>query len=188
MRLVITQNITLDGVVEQSERTGDWFSVVDGDPNTADLEDAMREMMSGEDAQLYGRKTFEAMRGFWPNRTDDTTGVSDHLNRVDKFVISTTMADPDWNNSTVLRGDLLDEVRALKGRPGSNLGVTGSISVCRALISAGLVDEYRLLTYPVVIGPGQRLFDVDGLGAVNFELREARPFASGVILHRYQPT
>ena len=186
MRLVITQNITLDGVVEQSERTGDWFSVASGDADTADLEAAMRDMMSTEDAQLHGRHTFESMRGFWPNQTGDTTGVTDHLNDVDKYVISTTMGDPDWANSTVLHGDLLDEVRALKDRPGENLGVTGSISVCHALIGAGLVDEYRLLSYPVVVGTGRRLFDVDPMATLDLELLDATPFTSGVVLLRYQ--
>lgn len=188
MRLVITQNITLDGVVEQSDRTGEWFSVVSGDADTADLEAALSEMMSAEDAQLYGRNTFEAMRGFWPNQTDDTTGVTKQLNEVHKYVISTTMDDPEWENSTVLHGDLLDEVRALKDRPGSNLGVTGSVSVCHALIAAGLVDEYRLLTYPVVVGAGQRLFDGDGGTSLGLELLEATPFTSGVVLLRYQAT
>ena len=186
MRLVITQNITLDGVVEQSQRTGDWFSVASGGADTADLETALRKMMDAEDAQLYGRKTFEAMRGFWPDQTDDTTGVTDHLNHVPKFVMSTTMNDPAWENSTVMRGDLLDEVRDLKRRPGTNLGVTGSISVCHRLIAAGLVDEYRLLCYPVVVGTGQRLF-VDGISTLAFELLETTPFTSGVVLLRYQP-
>jgi len=147
----------------------------------------MQEMMSAEDAQLYGRKTFEAMRGFWPNQVDDTTGVTDHLNRVDKYVISTTMDKPDWEHSTVLHGNLLDEVRALKERPGSNLGVTGSISVCHALIAAGLVDEYRLLTYPVVVNVGQRLFDVKGTTTLGLDLLDATPFTSGAVLLRYQP-
>ena len=186
MRLVITQNITLDGVVEQSERTGDWFSVASGG-DTADVEAAMREMMNAEDAQLYGRKTFETMRGFWPNQTDDTTGVTDHLNAIDKYVISTTMDEPHWENSTVLHGDLLDEVQALKDRPGGNLGVTGSISVCHALIASGLVDEYRLLSYPVVVGIGQRLFDIDGISTLNMELLDTTPFPTGVVLLRYQP-
>lgn len=187
MRLVITQNITLDGVIEQSERTGDWFSVATGGAQTADLEAALNEMMKLEDAQLYGRHTFEAMRGFWPNQTNDTTGVTDHLNHVNKYVISTTMDDPGWENSTILHGDLLDEVRTLKNQPGANLGVTGSISVCHTLISAGLVDEYRLLTYPVVVGTGQRLFDTDATPRLDLELLDATPFTSGVTLLRYQP-
>ncbi len=179
MKLVITQNITIDGVVEQNDQTGDWFSVADGAAHTTDLEETLRQMMSEEDGQLYGRKTFEAMRGFWPAQTDDETGVTDHLDTVDKYVISTTMSDPAWENSTVLSGELLDEVRSLKDRPGSNLGVTGSISVCHALIAAGLVDEYRLLLYPVVVGAGRQLFAGEGPDTRKLELVEAKPFTSG---------
>ncbi|MEP7113947.1 MAG: dihydrofolate reductase family protein [Ilumatobacteraceae bacterium] len=187
MRLVITENITLDGVVEQNEQTGEWFNVASGGADTSDVDEALRQMMSEEDAQLHGRKTFEAMRGFWPNQTDDTTGVADHLNSVDKFVISTTMDDPEWENSTVLSGPLIDEVRSLKQRPGSNLGVTGSISVCRSLIDAGMVDEYRLLLYPVVVGTGRRLFDGDGNATRQLRLVESKSFRSGIVLLRYQP-
>lgn len=188
MRLVVTENITLDGVVEQNEQTGEWFSVASGGADTSDVEEALRQMMSEEDAQLHGRKTFEAMRGFWPNQTEDTTGVTDHLNSVDKYVISTTMGDPEWEKSTVLNGPLIDEVRSLKELPGSNLGVTGSISVCRSLIDAGMVDEYRLLLHPVVVGTGRRLFEGNGIDTRPLQLVESRSFRSGIVLLRYQPT
>lgn len=186
MKLIITQNITLDGVIEQSDRTGEWFSVASG-VDTSDVEAALQQMMSEEDAQLYGRKTFDAMREFWPNQADDTTGVTDHLNTVHKYVLSATMSDPKWQNSTVLNGDLLDEVKRLKGQPGANLGVTGSISVCRRLIGAGMVDEYRLLIYPTVVGVGERLFDGDGTQARELKLVDCETFTSGVVLLRYRP-
>lgn len=187
MRLVVTQNITLDGVVEQSETTGDWFAVAGAGADTADLEAALRTMMDQEDAQLYGRHTFEAMRGFWPHQSGDATGVTAHLNRVHKYVVSTTMDDAGWANSEVLAGDLLDEVRALKARPGGNLGVTGSLGVCQSVIQAGLVDEYRLLLYPVVVGAGQRLFDTDSIESRALELIDSTAFTGGVVLLRYRP-
>ena len=187
MELIVTQNITLDGVIEQSDETGEWFSVAD-EGDTTDVRDAMAEMMGQEDAQLYGRKTFEAMRGFWPNQTNDTTGVTDHLNQVEKYVLSSTMEDPEWEHSTVMDGDLRGEVRALKERPGGNLGVTGSISVCHDLIEAGLVDEYRLLVYPVVVGAGRRLFRAGSSGAnLGLNLLSATSFESGVVLLAYRP-
>lgn len=142
----------------------------------------MQKMMSQEDAQLYGRKTFEAMRGFWPNQSDDTTGITDHLNSVSKYVISNTMQDPDWENSQVISGDLREEVRALKDQSGGNLGVTGSISVCDSLISAGLVDEYRLLVYPVVVGRGRRLFGGSDTDRLDLTLVDTEPFTSGIVL------
>jgi len=140
MDLVITQNITLDGVVEVTKATGDWFDRAGGGADMSDLEASLQEMMGEEDAQIYERKTFEAMRGFWPNQTDDTTGITDHLNQVDKYVISTTMTDPEWQNSTVLDGALIEAVRDLKATAGSVLGVTGSISVCHALIALPILS------------------------------------------------
>jgi len=188
MRLVIAENISLDGVVEQNDQTGEWFSVAASDADTSDITQALQEMMSQEDAQLYGRKTFEAMRGYWPLQIDDTTGVTDHLNAVEKYVASSTMDNPEWENSTVLHGDLHDEVHKLKDRPGGNLGVTGSITVCHSLINAGMVDEYRLLVYPVVVGQGRRLFEptqTPTIGTLN--LIDTKRFRSGVVLLTYEP-
>ncbi len=87
----------------------------------------------------------------------------------------------------MLSGPLIDEVRSLKQRPGSNVGVTGSISVCRSLIEAGMVDEYRLLLYPVVVGTGRRLFDGDGNATRQLQLVDSKSFRSGIVLLRYQP-
>lgn len=183
MKLVITQNITVDGVVEVNEETGDWFSVSADDGND-DLNDAIRQMMIEEDGFLVGRRTFEQMRGYWPHQTEDTTGVTDHLNEVEKFVVSSTLTDPEWAPTTVLGGDPVDEVARLKQRPESVVGVTGSIQLCHALIPAGLVDEYRLFVYPVVVGTGRRLFDGD---AIDLELVDTRAFRSGVRLDIYRP-
>lgn len=187
VRVVITQNITLDGVIDQNEETGDWFTTADGAADPADLQKAFQHMMAEEDAQLYGRGTFEAMRGFWPLQDGDSTGVTNHLNQVHKYVFSTTLEDPQWENSTVLHGDLIEEVSSLKGRPGGNLGITGSVSICHTLINAGLVDEYRLLLHPAVVGAGRRLFGDETIESRDLTLIEARPFASGVVLLRYQP-
>ena len=124
----------------------------------SDLLDAQREQREAADAFLVGRVTFEQMRGYWPQQTDDTTGVSDYLDRVEKYVVSRTLEDPEWEPTTILRGPLEDESRALKSAPGGDIVTTGSISLVRDLIAAGLVDEYRLFVYPVVLGRGERLF------------------------------
>ena len=101
--LVVTENITLDGVIDASEG---WFSVVD-DPEVdqSDLQATLREQAEAADAVLFGRVTFEEMRGYWPQQTDDTTGVTDYLNRVNKYVVSGTVGDPQWEPTTVLPAD-----------------------------------------------------------------------------------
>ncbi|WP_433330136.1 dihydrofolate reductase family protein [Spirillospora sp. CA-294931] len=181
--LVVTENITLDGVIDASEG---WFDVA-GKADTQDLEAALREQSDACDAVLFGRQTFEDMRGYWPLQTNDTTGVTDYLNRVSKYVVSKTITDPQWENSTILTGNLTEEITALKAKPGKDIVTTGSIKLVHALIAAGLVDEYRLFVYPVVIGHGARLF-ADATNVPALHLTETRPFHSGVVLLRYRPS
>jgi len=180
--LAITQNITLDGSIEM---LGDWFDPQgQADVDNSDLLEELHRQDRAADAFLAGRRTFEDLRGYWPAQSDDATGVADYLNRVQKFVVSSTMTDPRWQNSTVLSGDPVTEVRALKERPGQDIVVTGSITLCHALIEAGLVDEYRLFAYPVVQGRGRRLFP-DGVEVPALRLVEAKSFRSGITYSRY---
>jgi dihydrofolate reductase len=178
-KLVITQNITLDGSIEMLD---DWF-----DPQLQD--DELLAESHRQDAQcdtlLLGRQTFEDFRGYWPNQSDDQTGITDYLNEVAKYVVSTTMSDPRWKNSTVISDDPMRRVRQLKSEPGKDIVLTGSISLAHSVITAGLVDEYRLFVYPVVQGRGRPLFPA---GVSMSGLVLAAPptsFPSGITLLRY---
>jgi dihydrofolate reductase len=175
--LAITQNITADGSIEM---LGDWFDPQrQADVDGSDVLDELHRQTAGSDALLLGRRTFEDMRGYWPQQTDDATGISALLDRQRKYVVSSTMDDPAWQNSAILGGDPVTEVRALKEQPGRDIVVTGSITVCHALIQAGLVDEYRLFVYPVVQGRGRRLFP-DGLHDLELRLVATKAFRSGI--------
>jgi dihydrofolate reductase len=181
--LVVTENITLDGVIDATEG---WFSPAEDGTDQSDLVGAIAEHRAAADAFLAGRVTFEQLRSYWPNQVDDRTGITDYLNAVPKYVVSGTLDDPGWANTTVLRGPVEEEVRRLKSAPGKDIVTTGSMRLVRSLIAAGLVDEYRLFVYPVVIGAGQRLFeDAESVGSLR--LLEARTFRSGVVLVRYRP-
>lgn len=181
--LIITENITVDGVIDASEG---WFEPRgDEDVDMSDLGDTMVQQREAADAFLTGRVTFEAMRGFWPQQTDDPTGTSDYLDRVHKYVVSSTLTDPAWEPTTVLSGPLADEIAALKAADGADIVTTGSIQLVHALIAAALVDEYRLYVYPVVLGGGARLFE-DATTMPRLRLVETRPFRSGVVLLRYR--
>ena len=181
-RLVVTQNVTLDGSIDL---LGDWFDPQgQAGEDSSDLLDEVRRQDSTADGFLVGRRTFEDLRGYWPRQSDDPTGTTDYLNRVQKYVVSSTMTAPEWQNSTVLAGEPVAEVRALKEQPGQDIVVTGSIMLCHRLIDAGLVDEYRLFVYPVVQGRGRRLFP-DGFELARLRLLEAKSFRSGVVLLRY---
>ena len=178
-KLVITQNITVDGAVEM---LGDWF-----DPQVAD-EDLVAESHRQDaeaDALLVGRRTFEDFRSYWTNQTEDPTGITAYLNGVAKYVVSSTMSDQGWKNSTVLTGDPVEQTKKLKSRPGKDIVLTGSISLAHTLIAANVVDEFRLSVYPVVQGRGRRLFP-DGYALANLRPSvPARTFSSGVALLQY---
>jgi len=182
-RLVITENITLDGVVEND---GSWFDPTDNSEQGRELAAITRQHAAGSDGFLVGRVTFDEMRGFWPTRVDDTTGVTDHLNRVNKYVVSRTLEDPDWDGTTVLRGGerLAAEIRDLQDRDGTDIVLTGSISLAQELLRLGMVDELRLFVYPVVVGHGRRLFS-DAHALRDLALIENRSFTAGVVLLRY---
>ncbi|ART69872.1 MULTISPECIES: dihydrofolate reductase family protein [Mycobacterium] len=179
--LIITQNVTLDGSVEMLEGAG-WF-----DPQSQD-DELLAEMTrqdSTADALLVGRKTFEDFRGYWPSQLDDITGITDYLNNVEKYVVSSSMTDPKWENSTILSGDPADEAAELKAAEGGDIVVTGSISLCHALIEAEVVDEYRLFIYPFVQGGGRRLFPDRRVISGFTPVAQPIAFPSGVVFVRW---
>jgi dihydrofolate reductase len=181
-KLVVTENITVDGVIDAREG---WFAPAgDEEVDQSDLYEVLLEQAAAADAVLLGRVTFEEFRAYWPLQTDDETGVSEYLDNVAKYVVSNTLIDPGWERSTVLSGDIGHNVRELKSMPGRDIVVTGSITLVHALIPLGLVDEYRLFVYPVVLGRGARLFE-DATNVPKLTLVESRPFRSGVVLTSY---
>jgi dihydrofolate reductase len=180
--LAITQNVTVDGSIEM---LGDWFDAQgQAGADTSDLLEELHRQDRAADGFLVGRRTFEDLRGYWPKQAEDATGITDYLNRVQKYVVSSTMIDPEWQNSTVLSGDPVEETRELKEQAGRDIVVTGSITLCHTLIEAGLVDEYRLFVYPVVQGRGRRLFP-DGAEVPRLRLLEAKAFGGGITYSRY---
>jgi dihydrofolate reductase len=181
--LAITQNITLDGSIEMLD---DWFTP-QGQEDDVDGSDVLEELHRQDrdaDGFVVGRQTFEDLRGYWPKQTEDTTGITDYLNQVHKHVVSSTMTEPGWENSTIVSTDPIAAIRELKAKPGKDIVVTGSITLCHALIEAGLVDQFRLFVYPVVQGRGRRLFP-DGFTVPRLRLLEAKSFRSGITYSRY---
>lgn len=179
--LVISQNMTLDGSIEM---LGEWF-----DPQENDAEELAALTRESEqcDALLLGRQTFEDFRGYWPEQDDDQTGITDELNAQSKYVVSSTMTEPEWAHTTILSGDWRRQVRELKCEEGKDIVVTGSITLCHALIDAGLVDEYRLYIYPVVQGRGRRLFP-EGFSFDSLKCVESRLFDNGHVELIYRTT
>ncbi len=175
--LIVTENITLDGVIDAE---GGWFATDGGD----DLAAATREHMAAADAVLLGRVTYAQFAEYWPAQTDDPTGVSDYLNRTTKYVVSSSLTTADWRNTTILGGPLAEEIATLKRQPGKDIVATGSVTLVRSLVRENLVDALRLFVHPVVLGRGRRLFP-DGIERT-LRLADTRTFRSGVVLLTYR--
>jgi dihydrofolate reductase len=188
-RVVVSEFVTLDGVMEdpggaEGFEHGGWAFRFDRGP--AGDKFKLDELVAS-DALLLGRITYQAFARAWPSMTDDE-GFADKMNSVRKYVASTTQTDDDatWNNSVVLRGDIAAEVAALKARPGGDLLVAGSRQLAQTLIGHGLVDEYRLMVFPLVVGSGKRLFS-DGPATATLALTDVETAGGGIVMLSYQP-
>ena len=193
MRIVISEFISLDGVVQAPGgaeedtdggfRHGGW-SMPYFDPEV--MGRAIDEMARRTDALLQGRRTWHVMAGAWPGRAGDP--FADWMNTVEKYVVSATLADADltWAPTTIIRpGDLVQAVSDLRERPGGDVNVMGSASVARTLLAADLVDELALMIEPVVLGGGKGIFPTDGVARA-FELESAVTAGTGVQICRYR--
>ncbi|MBD2764228.1 dihydrofolate reductase family protein [Kocuria sp. cx-455] len=180
-RLLLTENITVDGRIEMLD---DWFDPSPQD-DVGDLQEELDRQGASSDAVLLGRQTFEDFRGYWPHHTDESAGA--YLDQVQKYVVSSSMTEPRWRNSTVLSGDPVEEVRRLKTTAGGDIVLTGSITLAHEVIAAGLVDEIRLFVYPAVQGRGKGLV-AENTSLPALELLGTRTFRCGVVLLRYAVT
>ena len=193
MRLTVHTFVTLDGVMQgpggpDEDRSngfahGGWLMpAVDDDFNRI-----VTSWFENADALLLGRTTYGLFAGFWPEVTDPDDPVAAALNSLPKHVASTTLTDPTWANTSVLEGDVVAAVRALKEQPGRELQVHGSCGLVHTLHDAGLVDEYRLLVAPVVVGSGKKLFP-DGAAPTGFELVSSERTGAGCTYLVLRPT
>ncbi|WP_413989638.1 dihydrofolate reductase family protein [Labrys okinawensis] len=183
-RIVVTQYVSLDGVIEdpvgmENSGLGDWTGPFERGPEGDRFK---HEEMLAADAVLLGRVTYDAFAAVWPSVKDET-GFADRLNSMPKFVASNTLRQAEWHNTTILSGDAANEIRALKAKPGGDILVYGSAALVHALMPHGLIDAYNLMVYPTVLGRGKRLF-ADGY-ASKLTLAESRPLGSGIVLLRY---
>jgi dihydrofolate reductase len=144
------------------------------------------EVFDQADAFLLGRRTFEIFAGYWPKVTDPNDPVASRLNGLPKYVASTTLKDPEWANTTVLDGDVADAVRQLKEEPGRELQVHGSGQLVRYLLENALLDRLNMMTFPVIVGAGRRLFPESGQDT-GLKLESARTTGSGVSIAVYRP-
>jgi dihydrofolate reductase len=190
-KLVVTTFLSLDGVMQapggpDEDQSGGFdqggWLVPFADEDMARY---VVDWIARADSFLLGRKTYEIFAAHWPRATDPNDPVARALNTLPKYVASRTLDKVEWNNSTLIQGNVVEEVAKLRRRPGKELQVHGSGELAQTLIENDLVDEYRLWSFPVVLGSGKRLF---GTGAVPtaFKLVDSKTTGAGVAIHSYQ--
>jgi dihydrofolate reductase len=159
VRIIISENVSLDGVIQdpagdEGFRHGGWIGRI-GDRSRDEAARVALDEALGTEAMLLGRRSYEFLAARWPARTG---ALADRLNSKPKYVVSSTLQDPGWNNTTVLKGDAVSEVSTLKQQLAGDIVVAASFQLLPTLLEHDLVDELRLMIYPVVLGSGRRLF------------------------------
>src|SRR5918994_6876244 len=184
-RIVVTEFVSLDGVMEdpggaEGFEYGGWsFEISRGEEGDRfKLEETM-----APEALLLGRRTYEGFAAAWPSREGE---FADKFNSMPKYVVSSTLEEPTWENTTVLRGELADEIAAVKAAHGGDVVVHGSATLVQALLDADLVDELRLMVFPLVLGAGKRLFGPTG-DTKALTLASTRAVGDGVTINVYTP-
>jgi dihydrofolate reductase len=186
-KIIISENLSLDGVVQdptgdEGFRVGGWFGQVENRDREEWAKVELDEAL-GAQALLLGRRTYEFFAARWPSRGGRW---ADRLNSLPKYLVSGSLRDPHWNNSTLLTGDVVHEVSTLRRKVNGDIVVYGSFQLVHTLIEHDLVDELRLMIYPFVLGVGKRLFG-ETSGKKHMRLVDTRTVGNGLALLTYQP-
>ncbi len=178
-KIIASEFVSLDGVIEKPL----WSLQLTGE----EQQKYKLDELSASDALLLGRATYEELAASWPHLSEQYGGYTDMMNSYPKHVVSTTLQEPlEWNNSTLIEGDVAEEVLRLKQEPGKDILVYGSGDLVNALMEYGLVDEYRLMVFPIVVGSGKHLLE-DGIDTTVLKLADTKTFGSGVVVLIYEP-
>ncbi len=172
--------VSLDGVTESPETWQlPYFS--------EEMAEAIGAAMAQADAMLLGRVTYQEFASYWPGVSSEDQPFADYMNNTPKYVVSRTLEEPlEWNNSTLIKGNVAEEIARLKQQPGKNIAITGSATLVRSLLQDDLLDELGLMIHPVVVGSGKRLFEEGGV-LKELKLVDSKTFAKGVVSLTYQP-
>lgn len=174
--LIVSEFVSLDGVMENPEWTFPFGS--------EEQEKFKFNELKASDALLLGRVTYEGFAAAWPHMLEQTGQYGEWMNGYAKHVVSTTLKNAEWNHSRLLKGNLAEEVTRLKQQPGKDILVFGSCTLVHSLMQLDLIDEYRLMVFPVIVGKGKRLFGDSG--AKTLKLVETKTFGSGVVVLTYR--
>jgi dihydrofolate reductase len=171
--------MTLDGVTESPEK---WSFPYFND----EVGQVIGSSMESSDTILLGRRTYEEFAEYWPDKTAADDPFADYINDTPKLVVSTTLKTLEWRNSSLIQGDVMEEIAKLKRQPGKKISMTGSVTLVGSLLSAGLLDELSLLVSPIVLGSGKRLFG-NGGSPVGLKVIDSKTLTNGVLSLVYGP-
>jgi dihydrofolate reductase len=182
-KLVVSEWVSLDGVFD-ADTMKQWFHPYDSKDRQAHI----TALVLASDAFLFGRVTYEMLAGYWPkvkNDDKDELEIANKLNSSPKYIVSSTLKQAEWSNSTIINDGAVKEITTLKQQSGHNILVFGSATLVESLMEADLIDEYRLLVHPIVMGSGKRAFK-DGITMTKLKLGETATLSSGVMALCYQ--
>jgi dihydrofolate reductase len=179
-KIVVSTWLTIDGIYD-ADTMQEWFAPF----NSVAKKEYIRESIVNADALLVGRTTYEMLSAYWPHEMNDENGPAGKLNSMEKFVISSKLENADWNNSTIIKKDIVEEVRRLKQQEGNEIQIPGSASLVQSLMKENLIDEFRFLVHPVIMGSGKRFF-MEGMKTSGMKLVKMQAIDKGVVLLCYQ--
>jgi dihydrofolate reductase len=179
-KIVASELVSLDGVMESPE---EWAFSYSND----EIAEANASGMAEADAMLLGRVTYQEFAAYWPYQNSAEQPFTDYLNNTPKYVVSTTLEEPlEWQNSTLIKDNVAEEIARLKQQPGKDIGIVGSGTLVRSLLNNGLLDELGLMVHPIILGRGKRLFE-EGGDKKGLELVDSKTFSTGVLYLTYRP-
>ncbi|MCI0550010.1 MAG: dihydrofolate reductase family protein [Anaerolineae bacterium] len=180
-KIIVSESVTVDGIFD-AETMGQWAAPYYSD----ERDEFVRGIVLASDALLLGRTTYDIQAWYWPNQKDDKYGIANHKNSMAKYVVTSTPMQAQWNNSTVIKKNIVEEIAKLKQQPGKDILIEGSATLVESLAQAGLINEYKLIVHPSIMGSGKRFFK-DGMGLTKLKLVESKPISLGVVLLSYEP-
>lgn len=180
-KLIASEWVTLDGVFD-ADTMPQWFEPYETDARN----EYVKETILACDAMLVGRVTYEMLAAYWPNQKNNEFGIADKVNNVRKYVVSSTLKKAEWGPATIIKDNAVQEITKLKQQPGQYILVSGSAALVQTLMRADLIDEYRFLVHPIVMGNGKRWFK-DGMAMARLKLAQTKALGLGVTLLCYEP-
>ncbi len=181
-KLIVKEWITLDGVFD-GDTMNEWFNPFQSDERIEYIQNTIQS----SDAMIYGRNTYEMLAPYWSKFKNNEMGIAEKLNAVPKYVVSSSLKKADWNNTTIIQGNVVEEIARLKVQTGQQILLDGSASLVHSLMGTALIDEYQFLVHPIMVGKGKRFFR-NGMHTPELKLVKTKTFPLGVMLLTYQPT